>query len=237
MTNPLKSNGCSLNLIVTILLVWLIVPASAKAEYRITYKGKTIETPCYWIEKSRVHLCGGGEPLLLSEVSSITQGQFPALESEMHHDALRRFRTYVCWLLDREEDLIAEDSAFEEELNEFELARATPSKKEELKALRKKYTQRSKTSMEVISYLHRAWWGIRTPERSLVHLSEIKTLQMITWLQSLEERQRYFKTGDPTYRHYTLEHLRQAGAFQDSFTRTLRKVTGDAGWAEQSDPE
>ncbi len=83
--------------------------------------------------------------------------------------------------------------------------------------------------MEVITYLHRAWWGMRTPERSLVHLSEIKTLQMITWLQSLEERQRYFKTSDPTYRHYSLEHLKQAGAFQDSFTRTLRKVTGDAG--------
>ncbi len=91
--------------------------------------------------------------------------------------------------------------------------------------------------MEVVRYLYRAWWGMRTPERSLVHLCEIKTLQMITWLESLQERQRYFKTGDPTYRDYALEHMEQAGDFQESFTRTLRKVTGDAGWAEQSEPE
>ncbi len=120
----MKSNGCSLNLIVTILLIWLIMPAAAKAEYRITYKDKTIQTSCYWIEKSRVHLCEGGEPLLLSDVSSITEGQFSPLESEMHHDALRRFWTYVSWLLDSEEDLLAEDNAYEEEFNEFELVRA-----------------------------------------------------------------------------------------------------------------
>jgi hypothetical protein len=60
---------------------------------------------------------------------------------------------------------------------------------------------------------------------------------MITWLQSLEERQRYFKTSDPTYRDYTLEHMRQAGAFQESFTRTLRKVTGDEGWGGHGEPE
>ena len=66
-------------LIATTLLMWLIVPSAAKAEYRITYKDKTIQTSCYWIEKSRVHLCEGGEPLALSDVSSITEGQFSPL--------------------------------------------------------------------------------------------------------------------------------------------------------------
>jgi hypothetical protein len=217
--------------------IFLAMPALAQAEYRITYKDKTIQTSCYWIEKSRVHLCEGGEPLALSDVSAITEGQFSPLESEMHHDAKRRFWTYVSWLLDREEDLLAEDSACEEELNEFELVRMTPGKKGELRALRKKYSGKIKNPMKEVTYLHRAWSDMRTPERSLVQLCEIKTLQMITWLQSLEERQRYFKTSDPTYRDYTLEHMMQAGAFQESFTRTLRKVTGDAGWGEHGEPE
>jgi hypothetical protein len=224
-------------LIATTLFLWLMVPATAHAEYSITYKGKTIQTSCYWVEKSRIHLCEGGEPVALSDVSTITEGQFSPLESEMHHDAIRRFWTYVSWLLDREADLLAEDSANTEELNEFELVRTTPGKKGELKGLRKKYSEKINNPMKAVTCLHRDWSGMRIPERPLVHLCEIKTLQMITWLQSLEERQRYFKTSDPTYRDYTLEHMKQAGIFQDSFTRTLRKMTGDEGWSEHIEPE
>jgi|APIni6443716594_1056825.scaffolds.fasta_scaffold357553_2 hypothetical protein len=224
-------------LIATTLLMWLIVPSAAKAEYRITYKDKTIQTSCYWIEKSRVHLCEGGEPLALSDVSTITEGQFSPLAAEMHHDAKRRFWTYVSWLLDTEVDLLAEDSASAEELNEFERVRATPDKKGELKGLRKKYSEKINNPMEAVTYLHRAWSGMRIPERSLVHLCEIKTLQIITWRQSLKERQRYFKTSDPTYRDYSLEHMKQAGVFQESFTRTLGNLTGDATWGEHGEPE
>jgi hypothetical protein len=224
-------------LIATTLLICLLLPSTAKAEYRITYKDKTIQTSCYWVEKSKVHMCEGGEPLALSDVSSIIEGQFSPLESEMHHDAKRRFWAYVGWLLDREADLLAEDSASEDEINEFELVRTTPGKKGELKGLRKKYSKKIKNPMEAITCLYRAWSDMRAPERSLVHLCEIKTLQMITWLQSLEERQMYFKTSDPTYRDYTLEHMRQAGVFQESFTRTLRKVTGVSDWDEHNEHE
>jgi hypothetical protein len=31
--------------------------------------------------------------------------------------------------------------------------------------------------------------------------------------------------------------MKQAGDFQESFTRTLRKVNSDAGWVEQNKPE
>ena len=217
--------------------IFLAMSTLAQAEYRIITKDKTIQTSCYWIEKSRVHLCEGGEPLALSDVSTITEGQFSPLASEMHHDAKRRFWTYISWLLDREADLLAEDSASAEELNEFERVRATPGQKGELKGLRKKYSEKINNPLEAATYLHRAWSGIRIPERSLVHLCEIKTLQMITWLQSLEERQRYFKTSDPTYRDYSLEHMKQAGLFQESFTRTLGKLTGDATWGEHGEPE
>jgi hypothetical protein len=224
-------------LTVVTFVVFFAMPTLVQAEYRITYKDKTIQTSCYWIERSRVHMCGEGEPLMLSDVSAITEGQFSPLESEMHLDAVGRFRTYVSWLLDREEDLLAKDSACEEELNEFELVRATPGKKDELKGLGKRYSEKINNPMEVVTYLQRAWSSMRLPERSLVQLSEIKTLQMIVWLQSLEERKRYFKTSDPTYRDYTLEHMKQAGDFQESFTRIFRKVNSDAGWLEQNKPE
>ena len=79
--------------------------------------------------------------------------------------------------------------------------------------------------------------GYTHPGGSLVHLGEIKTLQMITWVQSLEERRKYFKTSDPTYRDYTLEHMKQAGAFQESFMRELRKVTGYESRGEHDEPE
>jgi hypothetical protein len=203
------------------------MPSLANAEYRIVYKDKTIQTSCYWIEKSRVHLCEGGDPLALADVSAITEGQFSPFESEMHQDAKRRFWTYVSWLLDSEADILAGDSAGIEEVNEYELVRSTPGKKGELKGLRKKYSEEINNPRKGATYLHRVWSDIRTPERSLVHLGEIKTLQMITWLQSLEERQRYFKTSDPTYRDYTLEHMKQTGAFQESFMRELRKLIGD----------
>jgi hypothetical protein len=224
-------------LIAAAFLIPLMAPTAAEAEYRITYKDKTIQTSCYWIEKSMVHVCEGGEPLALSDISAITEGQFSPLESEMHHDAMRRFWTYVGWLLDSEADLLAEDSAREEEINEFELVRTTPGKKGELRNLRKEYLKKVNNPLAGVIFLHRAWSSMHIPERSLVRLCEIKTLQMIAWRQSLEERQRYFKSGDPTYRDYAFEHMRQAGVFQESFTRTLMKVTGEAIWVEQGEPE
>jgi hypothetical protein len=224
-------------LLAATLLIWLIVPADAQAEYLITHKDKTIQTSCYWVENSKVHLCEGGEPLALSEVSSITEGQFSPLESEMHLDAKRRFLAYVSWLLDREADLLAEDNTSCEEFDEFERARTTPGKKDELRSLRERHSEKINNTMKEVTYLHRAWSGMRSPERSLVRLCEVKSLQMITWLQSLAERERYFKTGDPTYRDYTLEHMKQADLFQESFTRELRKACGEAGLGEYGAPE
>ena len=59
-----------------LLLICLGLPCSALAEYRITTKGKTIETACYWIENARIYLCEGGEPIPLADISAISTGQF-----------------------------------------------------------------------------------------------------------------------------------------------------------------
>jgi len=210
-----------------VLFIFLLLPASSRAEYRITFKGKTVETACYWIEKSKIHLCEGGEPLALSDVSAITEGQFYSLGKEMHQDARRRFWTYMSWLLDNETDLTTEDRAVMEGLKEIDELRASTGKKKELRSLKKKYSDEIDRLIQQVAFIHKAFSGIHTPDRSLVQLSETKILQMITWTQSLQERQVYINTADPTYREYSQEHMKQVGAFQVSFMRTLSKVTGD----------
>jgi hypothetical protein len=210
-----------------VLFIFLLLPTSSRAEYRITFKDKTVETACYWIEKSKVHLCEGGEPLALSEVSAITEGKFSSLEKEMHQDAIRRFWTYMSWLLDNETDLITEDSAVMKGLKEIDELRASTGKKKELRSLKKKYSDEINRLIQQVTFIHKAYSDIHTPDRSLIQLSETKILQMITWTQSLQERQRYINTADPTYRDYSQEHMKQVGDFQVSFMRTLSKVTSD----------
>ena len=211
----------------TVLFIFLLLPTSSRAEFRITFKDKTVETACYWIEKSKVHLCEGGEPLALSDVSAITEGQFSSLENEMHQDAIRRFWTYISWLLDNETDLITEDRAVMEGLKKIDELRASTGKKKELRSLKKKYSDEIKHLIQQVTFIHKAFSDMHTPDRSLIQLSETKILQMITWTQSLQERQRYINTADPTYRDYSQEHMKQVGDFQVSFMRTLSKMTSD----------
>ena len=210
-----------------ILLLAFLTPAGAFAGYRITSKDKTIETSCYWIEKSRVHLCEGGEPLVLSAVSAITPGQFTPLEAEMHKDAMRRFWTCVSWLLDREADLMDRDKASQDTLKEIDDVKSLPQKSQDLKALKKKGAEEIRILVQGVTSLSRSWSALRVLDRSHVRLSEIKNLQMISWDQALEERLIYLQTSDPTYREYTLEHMRQAVDFQESFGRVLKKAAGE----------
>jgi hypothetical protein len=94
----------------------------------------------------------------------------------------------------------------------------------ELKVLKEKGAKELRVLSDGVSRLVRTWSALRIPERELVRLPEIKTLQMITWSQSLDERWMYLKTGDPTYREYTYEHMRHSLGFQESFMRVLRTV-------------
>ena len=165
--------------------------------------------------------------MALSEVSAITEGKFSSLEKEMHQDTIRRFWTYMSWLLDNETDLITEDSAVMEGLKEIDELRASTGKKKELRSLKKKYSDEINHLIQQVTFIHKAYSDIHTPDRSLIQLSETKILQMITWTQSLQERQRYINTADPTYRDYSQEHMKQVGDFQVSFMRTLSTVTSD----------
>lgn len=203
------------------------MPAGAFAGYHITYQDKTVETACFWILKSRLYMCEGGEPLALSEVSAILPGQFTQLETELHKDAMRRFWTYVSWLLDREADLMEQDNATWDSVEGMGALKALPEKSHDLNELKTKNIQDIRCLFRDVDYLGKSWSALRVMSRSHVQLLEVKTLQMIAWKQSLEERRLYLETGDPTYREYTLEHMRQVRAFQESFMRVLEKVTGE----------
>ena len=157
----------------------------------------------------------------MSEVSAITPGRFSPLEEEMNLDARRRFWTYAAWLLDRESDLKALDKSDVEGLEEIKQLKASHTDKHELRKIKEKGHERIVRIYAGVAYLERSWSDIRIPDRSLIKLSDIKILQMITWLQSLDERRMFLKTDDPTYYEYTLEHVKQAGSFQESFSRTL----------------
>ena len=213
--------------IVAVIVLTAAAPRGASAGYRIALKDRTVETSCYWVERSLVHLCEGGAPLALSEVSGITPGSFSPLETELHRDALQRFRVHIAWLLDREEDLRDRNGASVDGLAELDRARSSPGNKKGFRDLKKRYAEELDGLLADVSSLDRAWRLMRIPERSLLPIQETKSLQMITWKLSLEERKRYIDTGDPTYREYTLEHMRQAGIFEDSFTRALRKGQGE----------
>lgn len=214
-------------------LVLMMLPVSAQAQYRITLRDRSIDTPCYWIERSRLHLCEGGDTLGLSEVIAIESGRMSSLEAEMHRDSMRRFWTYVAWLLDAEADLSAQDKDSQDAVREFEGLKAQTGKSRDLKAFKRKSSEETHLIADGVNRLIGSWYGLRIPERSLVQLSEIKALQMITWAQALAERRMYIRTGDPTYREYAVEHMRQNMKFQESFNRALIRATG----AEQETAE
>ena len=210
-----------------LLLVCLGLPCSALAEYRITTKGKTIETACYWIENARVYLCEGGEPIPLADVSTISTGQFSPLEEEINRDAVRRLYAYQSWLLGMETELLTLDESNQGDLQKyFDLNNASPRNKDERLRMKKQGLKEIQDLMPKVISLQSFWSGIRVPDRSLVQPSEIKSLQLLAWILSLDERRMYLNTNDPTYRELAVEHMKQTVTFQMIFSRVMDKLNG-----------
>jgi hypothetical protein len=133
----------------------------------------------------------------------------------MHRDTLRRFFGNLAWILDREEEIVESDKALADGLREVEALLQQPGKKKELKALKKRLLGDIETLRQSVVGLERSWKAIRIPQRSLVQVSEIKSLQFLTWLQSLEEWEIFLETYDPTFREYAMEHGRQTAQFRE----------------------
>lgn len=214
-------------------LLILALPGGAFAEYRIKGAGNiVITTSCYWVQGNRLFLCEGGEPMALSEVSSIEAGTFTALETEMNRDSVRRFLALVAWMQGRDLELKDRDIANLEMLAEVDELGKSPEKKPEYRSLKQACLKEALALRKAVAARQAAWTTLRVPERLLVILGEIKALQMLTWTLSLDERGVYLETGDPTYRAYTIEHMRQSATFELTFSRSLNKVIGDRGNSE-----
>ncbi len=54
-----------------LFIACLTVPGPIRADYLITRADATVRTQSYWNERSKLHLCEGGEPVALSEVAAI----------------------------------------------------------------------------------------------------------------------------------------------------------------------
>ncbi len=209
-----------------LLLICLGLPCSALAEYRITTKGKTIETACYWIENARIYLCEGGEPIPLADISAISTGQFSPLEVEINHDAVRRLYAYQSWLLSSETELLTLDESNQGDLQKYLDLDASPPNKDERHKLKEECLKEIQDLLPKVTRLQSFWSSIRVPDRSLVQPSEIKSLQLLAWILSLDERRMYLDTNDPTYRELAVEHMKQVVTFQTSFSRAMNKLHG-----------
>lgn len=212
-----------------LFIACLAVPGPIRADYLITRADATVRTQCYWIERSMLHLCEGGEPVALSEVGAIETGTASALDAELHRDTLRRFFTSLAWLGDREAEVTDLDDALAEGLEGFDDPVRRKVHKEKMRELRGKLLGDVQDIRASVVRLKNAWEGIRIPERKLVKLADLKSLQFLTWLQSLQEREISIKTLDPTFRALAQEHRRQSLQFEALYVRNvLQSGSGSA---------
>jgi hypothetical protein len=193
------------------------------AQYRIITTDAEVSAPCYWIHGSRLHVCGSDQVFDLSTVAAIEREGLDPLAAELHREGLMRYFAHVAWLLDREQELLEKDSEITKRLEG--IPRDTMSRSERKKLDGEISPGIEELRLEVLR-LRQAWDDIRIPERRLVQPSRVKSLQFLAWTMALQDRLRYLKTFDPTHRDYALEHMRQAGAFRDSFGRHLEEAAG-----------
>lgn len=152
-----------------LFIACLAVPGPIRADHLITRADATVRTPMpYWIERSMLHLCEGGEPVALSEVGAIETGTASALDAELHRDTLRRFFTSLAWLGDREAEVTDLDDALAEGLGVRRSCEAQGAQGEDEGARGKLLGDVQDVRARVVR-LKNAWEGIRIPERKLVN--------------------------------------------------------------------
>ncbi len=209
------------------IILILALPTDALSEYRIKTSGKTVVTKCYWIEGSWFYLFEDDKPIPLSEVSSIEEGSFTLLDQEMNRDAIKRFSVYLSWMIDRDTELMVQDRRNLDALAQIDALKASGQKLSERRSLAKSCLEEVNALRKAVKASQTSWSTVRIPDRSLVLLGEIKSLQMLAWRLSLDERRRYLTTWDPTYRDLALEHMKQTATFEASFAQAMKKVVGE----------
>lgn len=211
-----------------LLIACLAFPGLLHADYRITHKEKTIQTQCYWIQDNMLYLCEGGEPLALSEVRAIEAGDMTALEAELYRDTLRRFFMSLAWLGDRESEIMENDDALAKGLLELDELLKQKVRNKELKELRKKLLAETDVIRRRVISLKESWEDLRVPERRMTRLTRLKSLQLLAWLQSLQESEIFVETLDPTFRALALEHGRQSVQFGALYVESVLHFGGES---------
>lgn len=210
-----------------VFLFCLVIPASSRADYRIAHGDTTITTRCYWVQNSMLYLCEGGEPLALSEIGLVETIDMSPLEAELHRDTVRRFFIGIARIGDGEREVAELNEALVRGIvNLEELAKGNGGRKE-LKDLREKLHAGVVDVRQRVVRLKRAWEEIRIPERKFTALRELKSLQFLTWLQSLQEWEIFLETLDPAFRDYAVEHARQSAQFGEMYGRNVLRSVGE----------
>jgi hypothetical protein len=125
-----------------------------------------------------------------------------------------------------EAELLTLDESNQGDLEKYLDLDASPQNKDERHRLKEKSLKEIQDLLPKVTRLQSSWSGIRVPDRPLVQPSEIKSLQMLAWILSLDERRMYLNTNDPTYRELAVEHMKQTVTFQTSFSRAMNKLHG-----------
>ncbi|MBN1636449.1 MAG: hypothetical protein JW920_08040 [Deltaproteobacteria bacterium] len=199
------------------LFLFLVVPQFAQAKYIIATTDGEFTAECYWIQQGSVHFCEGYKAIALKDLKSIEVREESELSSQMHREAITRFRRYTIWLHTKDCEVLKAENELAE-LMQY-IARLIDSGKISPRFKDAKHV--SATQLELLEQrvkaLQQAWADLRVPDKSLLILRETKRLEHSALNLSIGEAKRFLKTGDPTHYAYFREHARQAGDFHKKF--------------------
>lgn len=213
-----KSKAVALCFFVSLLVLF---PGSASSDYRIsTLKGE-VNTSSYWIQGDNLYLYEGGGPLLLSDVTSITEESYTPLDARMNIDALRRFAHYLSWLQEMEDGILKRQDDNLTALHTIDALRDSGKSSSELNKAVKAFCVELDDLGREVSVVKQYWDQMRIPRRSLVLARDVKYVQLLSLESSIFHMQRYIRTWDPANREYAEEYARQARSFKQSFYDAL----------------
>jgi len=199
------------------LFLFLVVPQFAQAKYIITTTEGEFTAECYWIKQGRVHFCDGYETVALKDLKSIEAREEGELSSQMHREALTRFRRYTIWLHTKDSEVLKSENELAE-LMQY-IARLIDSGKRSPRFKDAKHVSADQLKLleQRANALQQLWADLRVPDKSLLVLGETKRLEHSALNLSIGEGKRFLKTGDPTHYAYFREHARQAADFHARF--------------------
>jgi len=204
----------------------LICPRDIFAGYTITTSsGRVVHTESYWISKNLLFVGDDREPLRLYSITAIEEDHTSDEERSAHEEEMNGFFGEIDAFLERERGFIEKHEVNQKIIEGLTgLLPQGPASRKEIRGYKKDMKRLIRESRE----LRDDWDDMILPDRSLVILREIKSLQLMSIGLAIEEKVRFIKTWDPTHREYAIEHCRQARSFDEAFKREMQKLAGNS---------